>query len=255
MAGRDHLRSGGSSSDGFQPPAHWRRLAASDLGVADTWSVWYVDETGSTNADLLSEHAPDRTVLMAGHQTSGRGRLDRRWEAPPGANLLVSILLRDLPDSVNNMVRRVGIAAVDAVREVTGADARLKWPNDVLLGDRKLAGVLAQRSASGTLVVGLGLNVGWAPDGAAALGAGVAPSAVLAALLRSFDALPADVHDRYVELLDTIGRRVRIELPAEEMTATALGVERDGRLIVVDSCAVSHRIDAGDVVHLRADDG
>jgi BirA family biotin operon repressor/biotin-[acetyl-CoA-carboxylase] ligase len=240
------------------PPAGWVRLSAPALDVPDGWSVWFVEETGSTNADLLgSDGAPDRTVLVAAHQTSGRGRLDRRWEAPPGANLLVSILFHGDSASLADVTRRVAIAAVDAVAAVAGVAARLKWPNDVLLGDRKLAGILAQRSAPDRVVVGLGLNVGWAPDGAARLGDDVDPRSVLAELLRALDASGGqlDVHERYVALLDTIGRRVRIELPSGELVGTAVGVDADGRLDVLDACAISHRVDVGDVVHLRPLDG
>ena len=123
---------------------------------------------------------PDRSVLVADHQTAGRGRLDRRWDAPPGANLLVSLLFHEVPEDPGELTRRVGLAAVDACRETTGVDAVLKWPNDVLVGDRKLAGILAERTATGTVVVGLGLNVGWAPPGAAKLGPDVDPLDVLA---------------------------------------------------------------------------
>lgn len=222
------------------------------------WHVEYVDETGSTNADLLAAAAagaPDRTVLATGHQTAGRGRLDRRWDAPPGTNLLVSILFRDVPAVPGDLTRRVGVAAADAVRATTGATAVLKWPNDVLLDGRKLGGILAQRAAAGPVVVGLGLNVGWAPDGAARLGDGVEVADVLAALLVAYDALPEDVHPRYLELLDTVGREVVVELPDGELTGRAVDVERDGRLVVIDACAVTHRVDVGDVVHARTRGG
>jgi BirA family biotin operon repressor/biotin-[acetyl-CoA-carboxylase] ligase len=251
----DHARvRAGDGAEAFTPPATWRRLALSDDGVARAgcWFVWYIADTGSTNADLLElPDAPDRTVLVAGHQSAGRGRLDRRWDAPPDANLLVSILLRDVPDPPSDVTRRVGVAAAEAVRAITGADARLKWPNDVLLKGRKLAGILAQRVPAGPIVVGVGLNVAWAPEGAARLGAGVRPVDVLTELLRRLDALPSAIDDRYRALLDTLGRRVRVELQGEELIGTAVDVEHDGRLVVVDACAITHRIDAGDVVHLR----
>src|SRR5690606_6679168 len=136
--------------------------------------------TGSTNADLLAaaaDGAPNRSVLYTDHQTSGRGRLDRRWDAPPGANLLVSFLFRDAGERPGgghaatpvDLMRRVAIAAVDAVQDVAAVTARLKWPNDILIDGRKLAGLLGQRSDEAT-VIGLGLNVGWAPDGGALLG-------------------------------------------------------------------------------------
>jgi BirA family biotin operon repressor/biotin-[acetyl-CoA-carboxylase] ligase len=250
----DHGRLPSDDLGSFTPPTSWQRLTLEDDDVASAggWSIWYVDETGSTNADLLDlPDAPDRTVLVAGHQTAGRGRLDRRWEAPPGSNLLVSLLLRDLPDPPGEATRRVGVALAEGVRSLTGADARLKWPNDVLVDGRKLAGILAQGSAAGPIVVGVGVNVAWSPEGAARLGAEVSTLDVLTALLRAFDALPPAIDDRYRALLDTLGRRVRVELPVGELIGTAVDVELDGRLVVVDSCAITHRVDAGDVVHLR----
>ncbi len=190
-------------------------------------------------------------MLVADHQTAGRGRLDRRWDAPPGSNLLVSMLFRDVPADPGESMRRVGVAAVDAARQCGESEAVLKWPNDVVVGDRKLAGLLAQRGADGSVVVGLGLNVGWAPAGAARLGGSITPPEVLVAVLDAFDRLPADVHERYRGLLDTLGRRVRVELPGGALVGAAVDVEHDGRLVVVDDRAVSHRVDVGDVVHLR----
>lgn len=220
----------------------------------DGWSVEHVAETGSTNADLITaaqRGAPDRTVRYADHQTAGRGRLDRVWSAPPGSNLLVSILFRDVPADPGELTRRVGLAAVDAARRVAGVTAVLKWPNDVLVGDAKLGGILAQRSGDGSVVIGMGLNIGWAPDGAARLGGGIAPADVLRAVLDAYDALPGRIDERYREALGTLGRRVRIELPAGELVGTAVDVEPDGRLVVLDDCAISHRVSVGDVVHLR----
>jgi len=233
------------------------------------WTVSHVAETGSTNADLLaaaSAGAPHRSVLRTDHQTAGRGRLDRRWDAPPGTNLLVSFLFRDAatePDAGSpvELMRRIGIAAVDAVGALAGAAgvaARLKWPNDVLVDGAKLAGMLAQRGDDVT-VIGLGLNVGWAPDGAARLPDGTTPAAVLDALLDAFDAFAttagataAGVHARYTELLVTVGQRVRVELPGGTvLDGRATGVDHDGALVVLDECALTHRVAAGDVVHLR----
>jgi BirA family biotin operon repressor/biotin-[acetyl-CoA-carboxylase] ligase len=216
------------------------------------WHVGEVAETGSTNADLLAvaDSAPDRTVLRTDHQTAGRGRLDRRWDAPPGANLLVSVLFTRVPDDPGELARRMGLAIVDAARRVADVEAVLKWPNDVLIGDRKLAGILAQRAAAGPVVVGAGVNLAWAPAGAATLG-DHDPRVVLAVLLEAYDALPTDITERYRAALGTLGRRVRVELPTDAVVGTAIDVEADGRLVVVDDCAISHRIDAGDVVHLR----
>jgi BirA family biotin operon repressor/biotin-[acetyl-CoA-carboxylase] ligase len=222
------------------------------------WHVTVVDETGSTNSDLLTlagRGAPHRSVLAARHQTAGRGRLDRRWEAPPGANLLVSMLFREVPEHPNELTRRVALAAVDAVAVTAGVPARLKWPNDVLVDGAKLAGVLAQAGVVDGrvdhVVVGIGINVGWAPDGGARVGDGVHPLRLLGVLLEAYDALPADVHARYREALVTLGQRVRVERATDVLEGRAVDVEPDGRLVVVDACAVTHRLDTGDVVHLR----
>jgi BirA family biotin operon repressor/biotin-[acetyl-CoA-carboxylase] ligase len=226
-----------------------------------------VAQTGSTNTDLLAaaeDDAPHRSVLVAAHQTAGRGRLDRRWDAPPGTNLLVSLLFRELPAHVHELTQRVALAAVDAVRAIAGVEARLKWPNDVLVGDAKLAGVLAQAGTVaaapdehghpriGHVVVGIGLNVGWAPEGGARLGDDVHPLDVLAAMLAAYDDLPEDVHPLYRSRLATLGRRVRVTLSDGELVGTAIDVGRDGRLAVLDECAMTHHVDTGDVVHLRA---
>ncbi|MGA1106483.1 MAG: biotin--[acetyl-CoA-carboxylase] ligase [Ilumatobacteraceae bacterium] len=225
------------------------------------WRLWKVDETGSTNTDLAAaaaNGAPDRTVLRTDHQTAGRGRLDRRWDAPPGTNLLVSILHRQVPDPPVALTHRTGLALVRAVVATTGANARLKWPNDLLLvGDdgeaRKAAGMLAQACPDGSVIVGCGINIGWAPDGAARLGDAVTPTAVLEALLTEFDRLGDDTEAEaaYRDNLDTIGRAVRVDTPTGTIEGRATGVAPDGSLEVLDACAVTHRIGVGDVIHLR----
>ena len=220
------------------------------------WHVSVVAEAGSTNADLLSaagEGAPDRSVLMARHQTAGRGRLDRRWDAPPGANLLVSLLFRDIPASPQELTQRVGLAAVAACELIAGVCPVLKWPNDLLLNDMKLAGILAQAKLGEqpAVVVGIGLNVGWAPEGAARLGGAADPMDVLAALLRAYDELPLDVTEMYRSNLGTLGRSVRVELTDGVVEGRATDVEPDGRLVVLDDCGITHRFAVGDIVHLR----
>ncbi len=232
---------------------------STDLQWPPGWTVDWVAETGSTNDDLLAAGragAADRTVRAADHQVAGRGRLDRRWDAPPGENLLVSLLLRNVPEHPHHVTQRVALAAVEACRDLAGVDAVLKWPNDVLLGDgRKLAGVLAQLGSDGGepfVVVGIGLNVAWAPEGAGSLAGAITPRELLRGLLLAFDVLPADIGPTYRCRLATIGQHVRVELPGDAIVVgRAVDVEADGRLVVLDDCAITHRIDAGDVVHLR----
>jgi BirA family biotin operon repressor/biotin-[acetyl-CoA-carboxylase] ligase len=127
-----------------------------------------------------------------------------------------------------------------------------------LLRDRKLAGILAQRvPGRDAVIIGMGLNVGWAPDGAAALASvvadrAVAPAAVLVALLDELDALGDDVAARYRAELVTVGRSVRVELPSgAALLGRAMDVDDMGRLVVLDAAGVRHELDVGDVVHVR----
>jgi BirA family biotin operon repressor/biotin-[acetyl-CoA-carboxylase] ligase len=245
------------------PGATWPvpSLAGAPREWPPGWHVGVVDETGSTNADLVvaaRAGARDRTVLCARHQTAGRGRLDRRWEAPPGANLLVSLLLRDVPEHPHEVTQRVALAARSAVRSLAGVDAALKWPNDLLVDGAKLAGVLAESVAGPSgieaVVVGLGLNVGWAIPGAARLddhAEGLDPLEVLAAVLRAYDDLPREIVGMYRAALATLGTLVRIERAQGDLVGVATDVCRDGRLEVTTPDGVVHDVDTGDVVHLR----
>jgi BirA family biotin operon repressor/biotin-[acetyl-CoA-carboxylase] ligase len=233
-----------------------RTSPAASAAWPSGWQVERVAATGSTNDDLVrsASQRPDRSVLIADYQHAGRGRRDRNWTAMPGENLLASILFHDVPADAMELPRRVCLAALDACRVHTTATVALKWPNDVLLDGRKLAGVLAQRTADGSVVVGIGINVGWSPDGAARLESFVAPVQLLAELLAAFDHLPASVgelRDRYRRELATLGQRVRVALPDGELLGTATDLGFDGRLVVVDDAGATHRLSVGDVVHLR----
>ncbi len=194
-------------------------------------------------------------MLVARHQTAGRGRLDRRWDAPPCTNLLASLLLDEPADRPGAAMRSVALAAAAASRRLAGVSVELKWPNDLLVHERKLAGLLARRVADGRVVVGIGLNVAWCPDGAARLGADIDPLDLLAALLEEWDSLPPSVQaldDRYEAELGTIGRRVRVDMGnGDTLVGTATGLAEGGRLVLATADGRQRTIDAGDVVHLR----
>jgi BirA family biotin operon repressor/biotin-[acetyl-CoA-carboxylase] ligase len=225
------------------------------------WQVRHLDETGSTNTDLLADLdvgvAGDRSVLVTDHQTAGRGRLDRRWDAPAGTNLLVSLAMSPVPDVPSEATHRVGLAALFAARGARPDVAvTLKWPNDLLLEGAKVAGILAQRSSTtDSLVVGLGMNIGWAPDGAARLGPSVSPAELLASILTNLDRLPSDIGPTYRSELSTIGGRVRLEIPGRSdnmfVEGRAVDVDDQGRLLVETDGGDTIAYDAGDVVHLR----
>ena len=248
----------------------------------ESWQVRWLATTGSTNDDLLAAGragAPDRVALVTDYQSKGRGRLDRTWEAPQGVNLLVSLLLRNVPRYPHALTHAVALAAAAASETIVAAvggkvKVDVKWPNDLLVDGRKLAGILSvtgpikqlmtdieSYAAPEFVVVGLGLNVGWAPEGAACLQecatAEVERDAVLSALLGALDRLldltPVQLHERYRAKLSTLRRAVRIELPSGEFVeGRALDVEADGRLVVLDSCGVTQRLDVGDIIHLRS---
>ena len=237
----------------------------------------WVAETGSTNADLVAAARDGRagpTVLVADHQTGGRGRLDRRWQSPPATNLLVSLLLAPMgePETWGDHAAAVAVAAVDTCRQL-GVAADLKWPNDVVVGDHKLAGLLAEAvTGVGRLVVGLGLNVSW-PHTVTELSAtslvaeGVAVGdqtdrvEVLGDLLVRLDgrlgALDAGraavVRDAYRARCATLGRPVRVELVGGgQVVGRALEVDDAGAL-VVDDGRQRVVVTVGDVFHLRPD--
>ncbi len=200
-----------------------------------------IDSTNRMAAELARDGAPDGLVIGADHQTAGRGRRGRTWESRPGASLLVSVVLRPVPPLVT---LAAGLAAADACEAVAGVPVRLKWPNDVLSADGKVGGVLSELVGDAA-VVGLGLNLGWAPPGAACLGPDVDRSALLAAWLTGLDG-PGDVLRRYRARCSTLGRRVRVDLPGETIEGVAEDIDDEGRLVVDDQA-----IAAGDVVHLR----
>ena len=238
---------------------------------SETWHVTVVPETGSTNTDLLemgAKGAADRSVLRADFQSAGRGRLDRPWEAPRGVNLLVSLLFREVPERLHVLTQVVALAAAAVARDGCGVPVVLKWPNDLLVGTEKVAGILAQAAPAAPngkipfVVVGIGCNLGWAPEGAASLAScgwtrQMSPHDFLLQMLPEIDRLraldEAQLHDEYIAGLATVGTRVRAQMPdGNDIVGRAMDVERDGRLVVLDDCAVTHRIDTADVVHLRA---
>jgi BirA family biotin operon repressor/biotin-[acetyl-CoA-carboxylase] ligase len=243
------------------------------------WDIHRLDEVDSTNSyvrDLARRGAPAGLVAVADHQTAGRGRLDRSWESPPGANLLASVLLRPGcgAGDMHLVTGAVALAGADACREAAGVEPALKWPNDLLLQGAKLAGVLAEAEFDGSslsaVIVGIGINVAWP-------GPPEAGGTCLDDVRRS--AQPVDrriLLDRLLEALAprcallegaegrralaeevrlhcaTLGQRVRVILAGEELIGRAAAIDQAGRL-VVETAAGPRAVSAGDVVHLRPD--
>ncbi|HEY3811278.1 MAG TPA: biotin--[acetyl-CoA-carboxylase] ligase [Acidimicrobiales bacterium] len=238
-----------------------RRLATTTRFTA----IELLEVTDSTNrvvAERAAAGAAEGLVVVADVQTAGRGRLDRSWEAQPGAALLVSVVLRpaDLPASRWHLLTAAtGLAAVEACVEVGGFTPDLKWPNDLLAGDCKLAGILAETSGGG-VVVGMGLNVHGAPPGAAwadaEAGRRLDRAALLVASLTALDGLLGGGWDRlaavYRAACATVGRQVRVQMGDTALVGWAAGIDDDGRLVVVPvGGGPPVTVSAGDVTHLR----
>jgi len=229
---------------------------------------------GSTNARAAWLAEPWR-VVVSDHQSEGRGRLARTWEAPPGTSVAVSATVPVPESGPAWLPLMAGVAVAEAITEVAGLDADLKWPNDVLLpsdGDRKVCGVLCevvQAPRSGFVVIGAGVNLdqdrGELPvDTATSLALGGAPevdrnrlvTAYLTALARWYGALTggdaAPLRDAYRRRCSTVGRSVTLTRPdGPDLLGTAVAVDDDGRL-VVEAADGRHAWAAGDVTHLRS---
>jgi BirA family biotin operon repressor/biotin-[acetyl-CoA-carboxylase] ligase len=224
-----------------------------------------LDSTDSTNrvaAEMAAAGAPEGTVVAADVQTAGRGRLGRSWESDPGAGLLVSVLLRptDLPlEGVHLAAAAAAVAAREACLELASVECGIKWPNDLLVGERKLAGVLGE-SNGGAVVVGLGLNVHSGPSGAAVLdeeaGRRVGRGDLLVAWLYRLDDLLGnweEIRTRYAAGCVTVGRPVRVDLgDGRSLVGFAAAVDRLGRLEVSVAGGGNVPVAVGDVVHLRS---
>jgi BirA family biotin operon repressor/biotin-[acetyl-CoA-carboxylase] ligase len=247
-------------------------------------SIEVVAETGSTNADLAARaragEAPG-AVLITDYQAAGRGRQGRTWTAPPGTSIAMSVLVQPLeidPSRWTWLPLLTGLAVSDGLRQGWDLPAVLKWPNDVLVNERKLCGILAERVQTPTgpaCVIGMGINVTLSTEqlpvptatsvaiALAELGAGdlvlsrtTLITHVLVSLERILRHWTTVGHDKvialpYAERCATLGRRVRVLLSGDtEVEGVAESIDTDGRLVVRTDSG-RQVFGAGDVVHLR----
>ena len=261
-----------------RPPLRERALRTALVVEGGLWTrLDVVDETGSTNADVVAAAAtgaPEGLVRVAEHQVAGRGRLDRAWTAPVRSSLTFSMLLRPPATSRPSwgwLPLLAGLAVATTVSRLGEVDARLKWPNDVLVGDRKVAGLLAE-VVGDAVVVGIGINVSLradelpVPTATSLLLAGsevVDRDPVLRAVLRELsrryvawrsadgDPLVTGLLADYRATSATIGRDVTVHLPGgATRSGRAVDVDEQGRLVVAGDDGVD-ALAAGDVVHVR----
>lgn len=265
-----------------RPPLNAAILTRSLVTPGSLWrAVDVVAEAASTNAALAAQAAagaPSGQVLIAEHQTAGRGRLDRTWITPPRSGVTMSVLVRphDVPLSRWPWLALLtGLAVAAAVRREARVTAGLKWPNDVVVGDRKLAGVLVERVESGSAlpaaILGMGLNVSLRPEdlpmakatSIVAEGGATADRTVLArSVLRTLEGLLGDwqrhcgdassgLQSAYVDACTTVGQRVRVVLSTTDaVEGDAVGIDDAGRLLLRTEHG-QMAVGAGDVVHLR----
>jgi BirA family biotin operon repressor/biotin-[acetyl-CoA-carboxylase] ligase len=264
------------TSDGERSPIQ-AKVIRSDLG--EPWNRFdVVPETDSTNADLLARSASGEkiggSVLVAEFQRAGRGRQGRSWSAPPRSQIAVSVGVNVATVPVESwgwLPLLTGVAVVDAVQETCHLTAGLKWPNDVLVGSRKLAGILAEVTArEPAIVVGIGLNVTMteeeAPDPSATsllmLGSPILDRKLLLKnLLRhlavrisswqSMRGADSGLAADYSRLSLTLGREVRASLPGDrQIVGLAQSIDAQGRLHIRTGSGVT-MVSAGDITHLR----
>ncbi len=250
-------------------------IAAVDAALAGqsiTWSVEYVAETGSTNEDIVRlarAGAAEGAVLVCGHQAAGCGRQGRQWLDRPGQDLLFSVLLRpNLPAREYGMLSLLAAVAVaQALTELTGSQFGTKWPNDIVISGRKVAGLLLEADASaGYAIIGIGINVLGAadslPDGLTqpagtvheATGVELTREELLAAILGRLGKLYEAVADEgwqallsdYRQIDTVVGSQVKLVRGQETVTGMAERIDEGGRLVIAGPAG---RIvaDAGDV--------
>jgi BirA family biotin operon repressor/biotin-[acetyl-CoA-carboxylase] ligase len=208
------------------------------------WRLEHFAEIDSTNTWTVAralEGADEGVVAFADFQSAGRGRLDRTWESPPGASLLCSILLRPIigPDQLQLVVASVALAARAALVRLCGVRPSLKWPNDLIVGDSKIAGLLAELVSNerGTALLDILLDE-------------LEPRRWL---LDTHEGR-SQLRDEYLGALSTIGQMIRVERIGDSLAGVATSIDTSGHLIVqVDGS--DHVIVVGDVVHVRPHDG
>ena len=235
-----------------------------------------ISKTGSTNSDLVLRalELPDGFILVSDHQTDGRGRLGRQWEAPPSKNLLFSVLLHpNWPIERHQLVTPALALATVETLERFGLRATVKWPNDVMVereGEKKIAGILADyvQQENPVLVVGMGLNVTWpyeqdsAPPNSTSLKAcGIERDRfeLLVEILKNFDKKLDEISSEkgtttfrqtYTVKSSTLGNQVKVEKSDGDIVGKATYIEEDGSLIIENENGTTS-ITAGDVIHLR----
>jgi len=257
--------------DLLDPSAILRRLGQSIF----TRNIVFHESLDSTNnlaKELASSGAPEGTIVLAEEQTQGRGRMGRQWFSPGYVNLLFSILLRPTihPDQIFVLTMIMALATIEATREISGLSPLIKWPNDLYVGRRKLAGILTEFSHGKTgiehAILGLGLNVNWIPEDEKEFsnpvtsilketGLEVSRNDLLSGILKLFEEYYHDVlvgrfdhfYRRWNDLSLIMGREVEVELAKEKVYGKAIRIDPNGALVIRDRRGEEQKIFSGDI--------
>ena len=231
-----------------------------------------LSSTNTTAKDLYGKGAGDGTVILAEEQTAGKGRMDRQWLSPSGRNILVSILLT--PDmkveNIYSLTLALAIAAIDAIKEINGLSAMIKWPNDIYSKDKKLAGILTEFKVRGNnpayVILGMGLNVNWNPEKERNIlfpstsilnetGQVTSRNRLIAGILKNLEILYNDILNEKTEefykrcnsLSLLTGKEVSVDTGEKRERGIAVGIDRDGGLILKSRDGDIKKILNGDV--------
>ncbi len=239
-----------------------------------------IDSTNREARDRAREGAREGTVVLADFQSRGRGRLGRVWESPSGANVYLSVILRPPipPPAAPQITLLAGVSAARALSRVSGLECRIKWPNDIFLRGKKMAGILAEMEGEGStvgfIILGLGVNVNWRKedfpldlkDTATSLqaerGEEISRAAAAAGFFRELEeeyssflreGFSARLRDEWNRLSWVNGKQVTLQSSGGTISGRALGLDTDGALLVLDGEGNTRRFVAGDVSLRRID--
>ncbi len=246
-------------------------------------NVIFRDTIGSTNVflkELAQRDLPEGTVVVADEQSAGLGRLGRQWFSKKGENLLFSILLRPRipPNRLFVLTMVLALAGIDAVQKMSGISAKIKWPNDIYIGEKKLGGILTEfavkQGVVEYVVLGMGLNVNWSPQAEHRLlyptssifletHKKVSRERLLGNLLKRFEAFYEEVlgevnpgegfYKRWNEKSAILEKSVVIETGKERVEGVAAGIDQDGALTLITTEGLERKFVCGDVsVQLNA---
>jgi BirA family biotin operon repressor/biotin-[acetyl-CoA-carboxylase] ligase len=263
--------------ESLRPEEIRKHLASGRLGKTIHYYTG-VDSTNRLACKLAAEGADEGEVVLAEAQTHGKGRLGRNWFSPAGLNLYLSVILRPRlsPSDAPQLTLVSAVALADTVQRFLGAPPAIKWPNDILVGGKKLAGILTESSVDSQhlhfVVVGIGVNLNLPASMLPADIRGLATSLLIlrnkivdrtaftGELIRNLDRCYGELEQRgfppmaarWESFFELKGRKVKVEMGDRVVSGIARGIDRDGALILEKQGGATERVIAGDVTPAEA---